>query len=235
MILYILLIAHFLADFTLQTDTVASRKRTDIRYLHLHGGIYACVMVLACGLFLDRELAGGVCLTLALSHYLIDMVRFRFSRLSHSLPGFLMDQALHIGIILQMVHLLGPESGCSPLLNSLMEQYPLERIARYALLFLVITDPASVFVKLLTATVSPRPADPEDTSVNVGKLIGILERLVIAFLVLEGALSSIGFVMTAKSLARYKELNDKKFAENYLVGTLSSTAIAIAVTLLLKG
>ena len=41
--------------------------------------------------------------------------------------------------------------------------------------------------------------------------------------------------MTAKSLARYKELNDKKFAEIYLVGTLRSIAIAIAVTYLLKG
>ena len=36
------------------------------------------------------------------------------------------------------------------------------------------------------------------------------------------------FVLTAKSVALYKQLEDKKFAEKYLVGTLFSATIAIA-------
>lgn len=233
MILYILLIAHFLADFTFQTDEMAKRKKNNINYLHLHGGIYAAVMIGVCCLCLTPAQAGGVCLVLALSHYLVDMLRSRFGKIGYTFHGFLADQFLHIALIVQVVYLLGPEAAYSDLLCTLMKKYPVEQILRYALLFITITDPASVFVKLLTATISGD--GPDEGPVNVGKMIGILERLIIAFLVLADAFGSIGFVMTAKSLARYKELNDKKFAEIYLVGTLSSIAIAIAVTYLLKG
>ena len=68
----------------------------------------------------------------------------------------------------------------------------------------------------------------------VGRVIGKLERVIIAILVICNEIGAIGFVLTAKSLARYKQLNDQDFAEKYLVGTLSSTAIAIIMALLLK-
>lgn len=40
--------------------------------------------------------------------------------------------------------------------------------------------------------------------------------------------------MTAKSIARYKQLEDKNFAEKYLVGTLTSVLIAFLTTIILK-
>lgn len=234
MILYILLIAHFLADFTLQTDQMAKRKKTEPSYLLLHCGIYAAVMTVVCCLCLEPVCGVGAGLVLALSHYLIDAIRSRFGKVGYTFHGFLADQVLHIALIFQMSHLLGTEAVYSAILRNAMSAYPVEQILRYVLLFIVIMDPASVFVKLLTATISTGGEEQDPGPANVGKLIGILERLIIAFLVLADAFGSIGFVMTAKSLARYKELNDKKFAEVYLVGTLSSIAIAIAVTYLLK-
>ena len=42
-----------------------------------------------------------------------------------------------------------------------------------------------------------------------------------------GQFGAIGFVLTAKSLARYRQLETKSFDEKYLVGTLLSTFIAI--------
>lgn len=68
----------------------------------------------------------------------------------------------------------------------------------------------------------------------VGSIIGKMERLIITMLVLCNQIGAIGFVLTAKSLARYKQLSEKDFAEKYLVGTLTSTAIAIVAALLLK-
>ncbi|HOD90893.1 MAG TPA: DUF3307 domain-containing protein, partial [Thermotogota bacterium] len=35
------------------------------------------------------------------------------------------------------------------------------------------------------------------------------------------------FILTAKSLARFKQLNDRDFAEYYLIGTLFSVLIAL--------
>ena len=41
-------------------------------------------------------------------------------------------------------------------------------------------------------------------------------------------------MLTAKSIARYKELENRDFAEYYLVGTLLSALLAILGGLLLK-
>jgi hypothetical protein len=44
--------------------------------------------------------------------------------------------------------------------------------------------------------------------------------------VLAGAEAAIGLVIAAKTLARFKQLDDRDFAEYYLLGTLASVAIA---------
>jgi hypothetical protein len=44
---------------------------------------------------------------------------------------------------------------------------------------------------------------------------------------LSGQVGAIGFVIAAKSLARFKQLEDKDFAERYLLGTLLSVLIAL--------
>lgn len=63
---------------------------------------------------------------------------------------------------------------------------------------------------------------------NVGATIGILERLLVVTLMISGATLAIGLVVAAKTLARFKQLDERDFAESYLLGTLASVAIAVA-------
>ena len=51
--------------------------------------------------------------------------------------------------------------------------------------------------------------------------------LIVAF-VLTNATAAIGFVVAAKTLARFKQLDDRRFAEYYLLGTLASVSVALA-------
>jgi hypothetical protein len=74
----------------------------------------------------------------------------------------------------------------------------------------------------------------EENDPRVGRVIGKLERFIISSLVLCNQLGAIGFVLAAKSIARYKQLEDKNFAEKYLVGTLASASIAFITAILLK-
>ncbi len=56
----------------------------------------------------------------------------------------------------------------------------------------------------------------------------MLERaLVLSFLLFE-AHAAAGFVVAAKSIARFKKLEQQPFAEYYLVGTLLSMVVALA-------
>lgn len=67
-----------------------------------------------------------------------------------------------------------------------------------------------------------------------GRIIGIIERILMYYFVIEGNLTSIGFILAAKSFTRFKELDDKDFAEYVLIGTLLSAFLAIATGILVK-
>jgi hypothetical protein len=74
-------------------------------------------------------------------------------------------------------------------------------------------------------------ADGHASPARIGATIGILERLLIVTFVLTGSTAAIGFVVAAKTLARFKQLDDRDFAEYYLLGTLASVAIALGSAL----
>ena len=63
---------------------------------------------------------------------------------------------------------------------------------------------------------------------KAGKYIGILERSLTVIFFLLGQYTAIAFTLTAKSIARFKELENADFAEQYLIGTLVSQLLAIA-------
>jgi hypothetical protein len=67
---------------------------------------------------------------------------------------------------------------------------------------------------------------------RVGEAIGVLERILIVTLVLTGAEAAVGLVIAAKTLARFKQLDDRSFAEYYLLGTLASVGVALVSALL---
>lgn len=66
---------------------------------------------------------------------------------------------------------------------------------------------------------------------KVGATIGVLERLLIVILLLVGADAVIGFVIAVKTIARFRLLDDRDFAEYYLLGTLASVSVAIFTAL----
>ena len=110
-----------------------------------------------------------------------------------------------------------------------------ENLIIYFLIFVIIWDPAAVFIKKLFLYINAQDSNIGDNNdPQIGRIIGKLERVMISSLVLCGQLGAIGFVLTAKSIARYKQLEDKDFAEKYLVGTLTSATIAFLTTIILK-
>ncbi len=72
-----------------------------------------------------------------------------------------------------------------------------------------------------------------------GRTIGVLERALTVTLVLLGQYGALGLIVAAKSLARFKALEDREFAEYFLIGTLASLLLGliggVAVRLALSG
>ena len=83
----------------------------------------------------------------------------------------------------------------------------------------------------------------ETSDDKAGRMIGYLERLIIFFLLLNNALTTIGFVIAIKSitLIRFTDYNEeqdlfqrRKQIEYFLIGTLLSVVNVFVVHLLLQ-
>ena len=98
----------------------------------------------------------------------------------------------------------------------------MEKILWIAVTYLAAVFGGAVFTNRILAWLT-EDAQEEKTR-RLSSAIGIMERLILITLVAVDAVSAIGFVLAAKSLARYQELNKRDFAEYYLVGTLTVSA-----------
>ena len=234
MILKLLLIAHFLADFTFQGSTLAEEKKNSQGALLLHSTIYAGVMALACFAGVKPLYALLPAAVFAVTHLVIDECKCLIARRWDSIWLFLIDQALHIGVIILVWRFFYLESVPSSLMLAAQKVPRANNILAITLILTVNWDPACVLVRKLFDELN---TGEERISFNdeprAGRIIGKLERFIIVILMLTGQASAIGFVLTAKSIARFKQFEAKGFAERYLVGTLASTAFAIFTALVL--
>jgi len=69
---------------------------------------------------------------------------------------------------------------------------------------------------------------------NRGRLIGNLERLVLTLVVVAGSYAALGFLVAAKGLIRSEELQEREFAEYFLVGSLCSVLVALCAGLVIR-
>ena len=70
------------------------------------------------------------------------------------------------------------------------------------------------------------PIQIDHSEYNRGRIIGVLERLMTFFLIFQGGYSALGFLIAAKGMTRFKQLDDRDFAEYFLIGTLMSIIFA---------
>lgn len=103
-----------------------------------------------------------------------------------------------------------------------------------ATLFLLAT--ANRIVRMLLSETDASPGAGEGT-LRGGRLLGPMERLVIAAAVISGQLAAAAFVIAAKGLLRFPEIRAQSEAridevtEYFLIGTFASVIVAAAVSL----
>lgn len=107
------------------------------------------------------------------------------------------------------------------------------RTGVYLAAFAIATVPASELIasgmRQLGLPHREQVGEGDDAEVRRGRVIGMLERSILLTLALLGQWQTIGFVVAAKSLARYRQLDEQHFAEYYLIGTLASLLIAVII------
>ena len=108
----------------------------------------------------------------------------------------------------------------------------LHALAYTVLALVLLTELGNVLCRRMLIRMR-RPGVPDssaDGAFSAGRLIGWLERLVLAAGLLSNSWEILAAVIALKTVARFKELDQRDFAEYFLVGSLFSILWAIVVT-----
>lgn len=252
----LMLIGHFLGDFYFQSNSLAVEKEKNISKLFLHCLIYLVVMVLVIIPILGGS-AFIYALIASIAHLIVDVVKFtyklncknKFSDRKEAIV-YLIDQAVHISCIIFIVLFISTKQYTifyTGLIQPIYENNILnfDKIFSWILALLIIVNPCKISIRKVLYGFKYESKYSKDSNTNIddyeregkpnaGALIGILERSIVLLLLSVGQYSAIGFVLTAKSIARYKKISDDiVFAEYYLIGTLLSNFLVILTYLLI--
>ena len=243
----LMLLSHTLGDYYFQPQAMAKLKSRSTWYVLIHAGVYAAVMFLSVLLYPCRAYFNAVIIAAA-THAMIDVIKQlilnHYAKLSiltvrQDRLAYLIDQVLHMTIILACALLTKAwEGGNSAALTALSEELPVViGIDGYELLSIVcallaVMKPANVFIQKVLVT--EKPNDETRTRLRYGGRIGSLERIVSVVMMYLGQYAAIALVFTAKSVVRFKDFENRDFAEYYLYGTLMSVVTGVAVFALLK-
>ena len=102
------------------------------------------------------------------------------------------------------------------------------------LAILILVKPTGVLISLAFKVIFKE--EKSNHELKIGTYIAYLERIIIFLLCIFDSISTIGFIIAAKTLVRYKDINNNKnhFQEKYLIGTLLSTIGALCCFALIK-
>lgn len=181
-------------------------------------------------------------------HIFIDQLKvcltFRYLKHAHHISFFIMDQLLHLTtfFLLPSFYHLNLFLNLSPLNLFLADPksfFLLEKELWICITVLITTVFAGIFIKKLMEHIDEKEVEVplEETHTEMrhgGYIIGILERILVASAILMGHPQLIGYILTAKSIARLKKLKDDKFAEYFLIGNFLSFTFAIGGSVFLR-
>jgi hypothetical protein len=237
MIFKVLMIGHLVGDFYLQSSEMVTEKKKSLGTLVKHCVLYALpIFILGLFIITKSELISFIkfMISITVFHGFIDYIKIyieKKKKVKHKYILFLLDQIIHTAVLCVLLDLFKIAGGrYINIFNNAYEVSNLNIYIKTILVALICAKPVSIFITTVFDEISAVKHE-QDTgtqrTAKIGSLIGILEREIILVLGLMGQYSAIGFVLAAKSLARFKQLEERDFAEKYIVGTLLSAFIAI--------
>ena len=232
MVVPILFLVHLIGDFFLQPATWVSDKEKNklnspFIYLQveIHGALTFGILILFQFKLIE---AFWISLSILITHFLIDSSKLIFQGTNKKSRKiwFFVDQFMHLMVITALWICIE---------GSLLDLQQLFSynifIAFICILFL--TNPASILIDIILSSWEGNiKTDKKEELNNAGKYIGILERIFIFGFIVVNYWEGIGFLLAAKSVFRFGDLNrskDRNLTEYILIGTLISFGLAMLV------
>ena len=224
------LIIHIICDFYLQPNKwVKAKKQHTYRSLELyyHSLLHGTALLLpALVLGIDWISITYIISIVTITHFLIDLWKVTTPN-GDKFSYFIIDQALHISVLaIISFHLMNDLT-----LAAILKHDKLSDSLMIIFAYLLILKPTSVAIGTILKKY-PISDSNDNTAKNGliagGELIGYLERVLILTFTLVGSYAAVGFVLAAKSIFRFGELNksnDRSMTEYVLIGSMLSVVV----------
>lgn len=255
LVFIVIVLGHILGDFYFQSEKMANDKKENYLAVFWHSLTYALSISVTILLCIPHESnLMGLILSVSLCHFLIDTIKFFIEKNPKIKPAnsqastsdqpksirsilynnlFLVDQAVHFLSLIFCWYCFGRDIDVRWFLSAEVTHLPHLPIIML-LGFLFVGKPVGIWIgKSNLRNYLPSGAD-NTSPTGSGKVIGYLERMIVLVFLMYGQYGSIAFVLTAKSVARFKEIEaNRGLAEYYLIGTLMSVGSAMLIAMLL--
>ncbi|MGC9395825.1 MAG: DUF3307 domain-containing protein, partial [Anaerolineae bacterium] len=227
--LTMLILAHLLGDYLFQFDFLARWKSRSLWGVVAHGGIVTLTTI-ACASLVDPGWWRYAAF-IGATHTLIDVVRAHLIRAKNTtwdMVYFLLDQVIHIGIIILTVT-LRPATVAGGFAVA-------PRVLAFAIGYLLLLQPAWVLLRFIVRGVWGPEAAPH---LGIGeKYEPMIERVLIASFVLAGQVALVPLVLLPRRLTSIRLQNNGMGVLMQLTGhwaeTLLSVLLAAGVGLILR-
>lgn len=227
------LLIHVIFDFYLQPKGWVIAKRTHKHRswaLYIHSLLHGAGLIFPALIFgIDWTLIVYAIALVSTTHFAIDLWKVVMPK-GDSFSYFLIDQALHILVLVSIAFFLS--DGVS--VDTLLQSNYFDNVMLVSFAYLLILKPTSIVIGsiLKKYPLSSQGSTQANGLIAGGELIGYLERILILTFTLTGSYTAVGFVIAAKSIFRFGELNksdDRSMTEYVLIGSLLSVVITTIV------
>lgn len=221
-----LLSSHVIADFFLQFDRLCKGKREEgmrgITFQAIHALIHA-----GCAYLLVGDWGGWIIpLVIFITHFIIDITKVKW--FPTSTIAFLVDQLAHIAVMTGLWWTLYADQATG--LTWVTDIAQSDTFWAILIGYMLMLKPSSLLISMFIKGWTPSNGMQAQGMPNAGKWIGYIERVLILTFVITGNIEAVGFLLAAKSIFRFGDLNkarEIKITEYVLLGTLASFSIAL--------
>lgn len=220
-----LLMAHFIGDFLLQpTSWVKAKEDKGVKAKEFY--YHIAVITALTFLFLANLAQWYIPVIIMITHGLIDA--WKSYRPATTLY-FLLDQFFHVAVIFLVWSAVSFD--CSSITKTFAHYFTSVHFWTILLAYYLVTGPLGIAIGVATGKWQKDAGMDTGGLARAGMWIGRCERVLVLTFILLNQYTALGFLMTAKSILRFgdKEDREQKKTEYILVGTLISFAAAAVV------
>ncbi|HEX3894164.1 MAG TPA: DUF3307 domain-containing protein [Terracidiphilus sp.] len=241
MTLMALVLAHLLGDFPLQSHRLAAEKGQNFKLLAWHCILqyllaWVCLLLFAPIAILSLR-NQAIILAYIATHLGIDWLKSTLQRrrlLPHDAKIFLLDQCLHAVAILLAAMVLTRSDLHVFDLNLQVPPALKFRILSTAIIYVAVVFGGGYLIRFIIKGLDKgafrQGSEPVE---NAGLYIGWIERFLVITAMAMQSPALVGLILAGKSIARFPEFKETRFAEYFLIGTLLSISLATLGGLLL--